>query len=163
MWWGGGQQIINKGVETYQDRCRGRTYFSPSSPTSIALIYQRWAAKSITSPQLPSPTGLKPIKDGAGKNMWWLICPSAKHVLPLSSRNSPTTCSGYFRKLSKKLSKKLAPKCFRKVSEKFPKSFRKVSEKFPKTFQKLFRNFLETFWKVFGNFLETFLKLFGKL
>ena len=163
--------------ESYQDHFRERTYIFPSSPTSPAPILSKTGSQEHNFP----PASLSKLastlsRTGRGKNIWWLTCPSAKHVLPLSPRSSPslqlsenllysfpTTFSTAFRKVFEKF-----PKSFRKVSEKFPKSFRKISEKFLETFGKLFGNvsetfriFFGTFRKLFGNFSETFRKLFG--
>ena len=139
--------------ESYQDQFRERTYFFPSSPTSPAPILSKTGSQEHNFPPASlSKLASNPSRTGQGKNIWWLTCPSAKHVLPLSPRSSPSL------QLSENLLYSFPTTfstAFRKVSKKFPKNFRKVSENFSET--------SETFRKLSGNFLETFRKLFGKL
>ena len=156
--------------ESYQDHFRERTYIFPSSPTSPAPILSKTGSQEHNFPPASlSKLASNPSRPGQGKNIWWLTCPSAKHVLPLSPRSSPSL------QLSENLLYSFPTTfstAFRKVSEKFPKSFRKVSEKFPKKSEKSEKiqknpkcseKFLKHFRKAFGNFSKSFRKLFGKL
>ena len=149
--------------ESYQDQFRERTYFFPSSPTSPAPILSKTGSQEHNFPPASlSKLASNPSRTGQGNNIWWLTCPSAKHVLPLCPRSSPSlqlsenllysfpkTFSTAFRKVSEKF-----PKSFRKVSEKFPKSSEKIrknpknSEKFPKSFRKVSEKFPKSFQKV---------------
>ena len=144
--------------ESYQDHFRERTYIFPSSPTSPAPILSKTGSQEHNFPPASlSKLASNPSRPGQGKNIWWLTCPSAKHVLPLSPRSSPSL------QLSENLLYSFPTTfstAFRKVSEKFPKSFRKVFEKFSETFwSKVF----ESFWRVFGKFSETFRKAVEKV
>ena len=148
--------------ESYQDHSKESTYIFPSSPTSPAPILSKTGSQEHNFPPASlSKLASNPSRPGQGKNIWWLTCPSAKHVLPLSPRSSPSL------QLSENLLYSF-PKTFStafrqpslQLSEKFPKSFRKVSENFSETFS-------ENFPKSFGNFSETFRnaveKVVGKL
>ena len=135
--------------ESYQDQFRERTYFFPSSPTSPAPILSKTGSREHNfRPASLSKLASNPSRTGQGKNIWWLTCPSAKHVLPLSPRSSPSL--------------QLSENLLYSFPTTFSTAFRKVSKKFPKTFRKLFANFSETFRKLsdfsklFGSFSETF-------
>ena len=169
MWWRGAREVIKTWRGNPIKTSSGKEHiFSHLPPRPQPPFYQRRAAKSTTSPQLPSPSwpltrqGRDRGRTYGGwpahpQNMFYPSPPEA-HLL----YSFPKTFSTAFRQPSLQLSEKF-PKIFQKVSEKFPKSLRKVSEKFSETFRKLFGNLSETLRKVFGNFLETFRKLFGKL